>query len=77
MQVTFSQFQSDKAFKDTVVNWALPSLHEGSLEITNIKLDFVLTSWTLKYVEIQGFNARKVISEVYASFVLQFTVTGR
>ena len=25
----------------------------------------------------QGFNARKVISEVYASFVLQCTVTGR
>ena len=26
---------------------------------------------------IQGFNARKVISEVYASFVLQCTVFGR
>ena len=25
----------------------------------------------------QGWNARKVISEVYASFVLQCTVTGR
>ena len=25
----------------------------------------------------QGFNARKVISEVYACFVLQCTVTGR
>ena len=25
---------SDKAFKGTVVNLALPSLHEGSLEIT-------------------------------------------
>ena len=25
----------------------------------------------------QGFNARKVISEVYASFVLQCTVSGR
>ena len=25
----------------------------------------------------QGFNARKVISDVYASFVLQFTVSGR
>ena len=26
---------------------------------------------------MQGFNAGKVISEVYASFVLQCTVTGR
>ena len=26
---------------------------------------------------IQGFNARKVISEVYTSFVLQCTVSGR
>ncbi len=25
----------------------------------------------------QGYNARKVISELYASFVLQCTVTGR
>jgi len=25
----------------------------------------------------QGYNARKVISEVYASFVLQCTVSGR
>ena len=25
----------------------------------------------------QGYNARKVISEVYASFVLQFNVSGR
>ena len=25
----------------------------------------------------QGFNARKVISEVYASFALQCTVTGQ
>ena len=25
----------------------------------------------------QGYNARKVISEVYASFVLQRTVSGR
>ena len=26
---------------------------------------------------VQGYNARKVISEVYASFVLQCTVSGR
>ena len=25
---------------------------------------------------LQGYNARKVISEVYASFVLQYTVAG-
>ena len=33
----------------------------------------------LKYFMVigQGFNARKVISEVSASFVLQCTVTGR
>ena len=29
------------------------------------------------YYLAQGFNARKVNSEVYASFVLQCTVTGR
>ena len=29
------------------------------------------------YENIQGFNARKVISEVYASFVVQCTVSGR
>ena len=28
-------------------------------------------------LNIQGYNARKVISEVYASFVLQCTVSGR
>ena len=27
-------FRSDKAFKETVVNWALSSLHGGSLEFT-------------------------------------------
>ena len=27
-------FLSDKSFKDTVLNRALPSLHRGSLEIT-------------------------------------------
>jgi len=29
-----STFLSDKGLKDTVVNQALPSLHEGPLEIT-------------------------------------------
>ena len=29
------------------------------------------------YTLYHGFNARKVISEVYASFVLQYTVFGR
>ena len=28
-------------------------------------------------INIQGYNARKVISEVYASFVMQCTVSGR
>ena len=26
---------------------------------------------------MQGYNAKKVISEVYTSFVLQYTVSGR
>ena len=30
-----------------------------------------------RFAWYQGFNARKVISEVYASFVLQCTVSGR
>ena len=30
-----------------------------------------------EYLYSQSYNAKKVISEVYASFVLQFTVCGR
>ena len=32
---------------------------------------------TSNYIEAQGYKVRKVISEVYASFVLQCTVYGR
>ena len=47
---------SDKAFAGTtVVNWALPSLHEGSLEITltvplNAKNDYLTRT---KYVHLK------------------------
>ena len=30
----YKVFRSEKVFNGIVVNWALPSLHEGSLEIT-------------------------------------------
>ena len=29
----FPNFLSDKRFQGTIVNWALPSLHEGSHEV--------------------------------------------
>ena len=32
---------------------------------------------SIRVVMVQGCNARKVISEVYTSFVLQCTVSGR
>ena len=51
---------SDKALKGTVVNRTLPSLHEGSLEIT---LTVPLT---------QGYNIRKVnCSCVYSAYILK------
>ena len=37
----------------------------------------IFLSFDIIFNVYQGFNARKVISEVYASFVLQCTVTGR
>ena len=48
-----------------LVNRAITSLLGESLEIT------------LMQSLMQGLNERKVISEVYASFVLQCTVSGQ
>ena len=44
-------------------------MNEESLRHTDVQ--------TIVSVKKQGTNARKVISEVYASFVLQCTVFGR
>ena len=43
-------------------------------DINDLKL--TRQSASIKDGDIQGYNARKVISEVYASFVLQCTVSG-
>ena len=43
----------------------------------NISLIFYAKMDPISGCDIQGYNARKVISEVYASFVLQRTVSGR
>ena len=45
--------------------------------ITITGLNWILYHISVKYMLNQGCNARKVISEVYASFVLQCTVSGR
>jgi len=49
-------------------------------DLTNKKL-INITYLGFKYSVViqtnQGYNARKVVSEVYASFVLQCTVSGR
>ena len=41
--------------------------------VTNEEVKLIKSKGT----SAQGYNARKVISEVYASFVLQCTVSGR
>jgi len=56
--------------------------------LNNVKVAFLSKDWYFLIVasvvdrvcqhgSMQGCNARKVISEVYASFVLQCTVSGR
>ena len=56
-------------FKGTVIVFSSdPSFKEGHAGFRTILIKGALT---------QGYNARKVVSEVYASFVLQYTVSGR
>ena len=48
-----------------------------SIYLTNLYLCFCLSIYLSIYLSIQGYNGRKVISEVCASLVLQCTVSGR
>ena len=56
-------------------NWFIKIITPPSL--THTPLPFTLFKCSLKHSSDQGTNARKVISEVYAFFVLQSTVFGR
>ena len=60
------------SFKGNVIHVILPYYSKRQLYFNLITYDNLFL-----ILNIQGYNARKVISEVYASFVLQCTVSGR
>ena len=65
----------DQGFNGTVEIRTFPSLNGESLEIT---LTVPLTlCFPKRHSEAKNYNGKIVISEMYASFVLQCTVSGR
>ena len=65
MDISFTW--SDKAFKCTVVDRALPSLHGGSLEVT---LTVPLRKWYNIFIQSKDGNFRMVDIRINASFSL-------
>ena len=61
--------------KNNIFFWSLFAQVEFGERLCGIRENFILERYTANWY--QGYNARKVISEVYASFVLQCTVSGR
>ena len=54
-------------YADSISAWS----NQGSVLLS------ILNQYRLSGGNIQGFNARKVISDVNASFILQYIVSGR
>ena len=65
-------------FLKFLVYTKIPNLFEKCLSLKKVSHSFQVIGFQITIFKyIQGNNARKVISEVYASFVLQCTVSWR